>query len=82
MLSSKKLFKLVINNNYDELSIAIQNKQVNFKAEYGKIIINELVKLNKSIPNELSFIKDDDTIRPFDILKIKTKNKKTNEIVI
>ena len=78
MLSSKKLFKLVINNNYDELSIAIQNKQVNFKAEYGKIIINELVKLNKLIPNELSFIKDDDTIRPFDILKIKTKNKKTN----
>lgn len=33
MLSSKKLFELVINNNYDELSVAIQNKQVDFKSQ-------------------------------------------------
>jgi len=33
MLSYKKLFELVINNNYDELSVAIQNKQVDFKAQ-------------------------------------------------
>jgi hypothetical protein len=36
MLTSTKLFKLVINNNYDELSVAILNKQVNFKAQNKK----------------------------------------------
>jgi hypothetical protein len=38
-----------------------------------KTLINELLKLNKLIPNELSFIKDNDTLEPFKILKIKTK---------
>ena len=33
MISSKKLFELVINNNYEELEIVIQNKQVDFIAE-------------------------------------------------
>jgi len=36
MLSSKKLFELVINNNYDKLENAIQNKQVDFKAQNRK----------------------------------------------
>jgi hypothetical protein len=33
MISSKKLFELVINNNYEELETVIQNKQVDFIAE-------------------------------------------------
>ena len=36
MLTSKKLFELILNNNYDELLLAIQNKQVDFKARNRK----------------------------------------------
>ena len=36
MLSSKKIFDMVISNNYDKLEIAIQNKQVNFLAQNRK----------------------------------------------
>lgn len=39
-----------------------------------KTLINELIKSNKIIPNELDFIKDDDTIIPIELIKIKKKN--------
>jgi hypothetical protein len=51
-----------------------------------KTLINELLKLNKKIPTELDFIKNDDNIKPIELIKSKTKRisrkKKTQEIDI